>query len=260
MSNPLMVVPNPAPRADHLDFLRRRALDPGSQQSHACDLELVAPSGAAAFWEIVGLRIQGHDLGILGALEFRRQVEDPDSLARQSLAAYLASPPHVAGSKELLGPNKLIALQVPAASESVADFLSRLSVGGLGSSLLVDPDLIQVGFDFRSQNPSLDKRSHTIQLSWQTVALRTVEGHVLTGALLDLRMKLCRSTPFVALVRVVQHTPECAIPLPTVFIHREYISMMTAVAMKDPIDNWIEDSVPLSAFSANPEHLLDPRL
>ena len=260
MISELTTVPSSKPEGDHLALLRRRALDPIVHRHPSTDRQLVGAFGATTFWEMVGIRVRGHNAGILGALEFRRQDADPGSLARESLTAYLSSPRTLAAGTDPLNLSRVLALQTPAASESIPDFLSRLSADGLRNPLVIDRDLLSFAFDFRSHNPSIEKRRGTLRPVWETVALRTSEGHVLTGALQDLRLKLYRHQPFLTLVKAVQHTPERVIPQDTLVLHRSFVSMITVVDSKDAIDTWTVDSFALGAESANPCNLLHPSL
>ena len=120
--------------------------------------------------------------------------------------------------------------------------------------ILLDKSLVQVLFDLRAQNPSKEKLGQPAKSVRQTVVMRTRDGHVLSGNLLDLEMKLRRDLPFVALTMGVQHTIHGNVPLPTLFLHRRYISMLAAAD-----DAPLEDQLSLIAFqpeNANPLHLV----
>lgn len=224
------------------------------------DPSSVAVSTDSGIREVIGLRVQGHPTCVLGAVQFRRQNDEPASLARQSLVSFLTSPRTNSEVSKQLRCGKLVALNVPSTAEAVEEFVDRLSAGNCGSPTLLDPNLIQLAWDFRSENPSEQKTGRPAKSVIHTIVVRSAEGHVVSGVAVDIRMKLWRPTPFLAITHVVQHTAERMMPLPTLIIHRHFLSMIGVVRKSESIEAWLESSAAFSAKTANSEHLLDPRL
>lgn len=251
------LIPNPGRLAesDHLRFLRRR-LDRVSRlwsEGRQDDSTVIAQASDDRFWELLGIRVLGCPGVMLGAVQFRRQ-QKGDRSARQSLPYFLATPAAVGDGLAASG-RPLVSVELPTALESVAEFLERLAGSTDRNPVLVDRACIQLAFDLRSRNPSVEKLGQSADSKWQQVILRTRDGHVLSGNLLDTVRKLRSDLPFVALTMVVQHSLHGNVPLPTLCLDRQYISMLYEVdestSGEDPLNR-----VGFQPWTANSLHLV----
>ncbi|MCP4200548.1 MAG: hypothetical protein GY769_01275 [bacterium] len=254
--DPLPTVTRARPEEGHLQFMRRRLrhTSSGWTAKQLEDTELVAEADDnKMFWELIGIRVKGHPGVILGAVKFRRQTSE-SAYARQSLPSYLAleSP---AGDGSAPHQRALVSLEVPDATESVPEFLRELTGKSSRHQVLVDKALIQLVFDLRTKNPSIEKLSRPAVSVRHKVVLRTRCGHVISGDLLDLDLKLHRDMPFVALTMGVQHTIHGNIPLPALFFHRRSISMLLEMSGVDELEDKLA-CAPFRLENANPLHLI----
>ncbi|MFQ5526768.1 MAG: hypothetical protein ACE5GX_10965 [Thermoanaerobaculia bacterium] len=254
-STPSSVVSEVFVGEGHRHFLRRRLreISSGWTGRQADDAEVIAESVDDTFWELVGMRIRGHSTLILGAVQFRRQAAE-EGHARQSLPSYLASDQAKDEVNGVVLPT-VVALEFPSATESVQEFLQRLEGRSRQHRVLVEKRFIDVIFDLRAKNPSMAKLNDSARAVSQTVALRTRDGHLLSGNLLDLEVKLRRELPFIALTMGVQHTVHGNLPLPTVFLHRHYISMLAAADETGGLAEKLK-CLPFQVTDANPLHLV----
>jgi hypothetical protein len=216
------------------------------------DRELIADSTDTHFWELVGLRVSGHASLLLGALSFRRQQSGP-GYSRQSLPSYLATACPI-GERNSAGLPTVVGVELPSTRESVREFLGALDGKLLRHRVLVDKELIQVMFDLRAQNPSTERVLRRAKPVRRTVVLRTRDGHVLSGVLLDLEAKLQRDSPFLAITMGVQHTVHGNVPLPTLFVQRRYISMLSLLE-DQPLEMRLS-CIPFQPENANPLFLV----
>ncbi len=242
------------PEETHLEFLRRRLRETaaGWAGRDLDDSELIADSTDGHFWELVGLRVSGHESLLLGALSFRRQTAGP-GYSRQSLPSYLATDCPI-GDRNSAGLSTLVRVELPTARESVSEFLGDLKGKQRRHRVLVDKELIQVMFDLRAQNPSTEKVIGRAKAVRGTVVLRTRDGHVVSGILLDLEAKLRRDPSFLAITMAVQHTVHGNVPLPTLFVQRRYISMLSSLEGR-PLEEKLS-CVPFQPKNANPLYLV----
>lgn len=213
--------------------------------------------GKPGFWELLGFRIAGMSHALLGAVHFQSQSDDPLLFARRSLGHFLSSPPQALSLDRSHYPADLIEMRVPREGESVPDLLARLKRGEPTGSLYVDAGLIELAFDFRPQNPSL-QRPKGAAGPGQRMLFRTRDGHVITGLTVNLTAKLRRAEAFIALTGVRQLLSARSLDLPTLVVHREFLTMLA-----DYPEGGIGPGTLPAAFSpevSNPFHLLDPRL
>ena len=254
-TNPLGMTPGVFFGEGYREFMRRRLKETscGWMGQRVDDTELIAESVDDQFWELVGMRIRGHSSLILGAIQFRRQSCD-ESHARQSLSSYLASDQAKDDINGVVLP-AVVALEFPMATESVQEFLRELQGQSSRHRVLVDRGFIDVMFDLRAQNPSQAKLNHASSSVSKTVVMLTRDGHLLSGNLLDLEKKLRRQMPFFALTMGVQHTVHGNLPLPTVLLHRRYISMLTVADESGRLEEKLV-CLPFQAAQANPLHLV----
>lgn len=245
------------PDDPHLGYLRRLLTSAATPEGGGEFLYLTRAEGKAGFWELVGFRATGLSRAVLGAVHFQAQTDAPGVFARRSLGHYLSSPPQEIGLDRETYPAGLIPLRMPVAEESVPDLLGRLKRGESAAPHFVDADHVEVAFDFRPANPSL-QRPAAERAPSRRLLFRTRDGHVLVGSTQNLGAKLRRPSPFLALTGVRQLVSGRALDLPTLVVHRGFLTMMCDAAEED-----FNPAVVPAAFSpatANRFHLLDPRL
>lgn len=255
-----MSAPPPPPAAAdqaHLAYLERlleAAATPGSGGEF---LYVTRTKGKPGFWELLGFRVTGLSRVLLGAVGFQPQSEDPLLFARRSLGHFLSSPPQAIGIDRATYPADLLDLRVPLEGETVPDLLGRLKRGEPTGTLYVDTDHVEIAFDFRPENPSLMRARQGVGAG-KRLLFRSREGHVLSGVAANLSARLRRAGAFIALTEVEQVLDGRTLRLPTLLVHREFLSMVA-----DFPDGGIAPGSLPEAFSpatANPFHVLDPRL
>lgn len=251
------------PDDTHLAYLRRLLEGVARGDAGGEFLYITRTEGKPGFWELLGFRVRGMPRCLVGAVHFHAQNDDPLVFARRSLGHFLSSPPQTMGHAGQGYPADLIELRVSLEGESPAELLGRLRRGEPTASLFLDAAQVEVAFDFRPANPSLQRASGP-QVRPTRLLFRSREGHLLVGDTLNLGAKLRRGGGFLALTGVVQHLPGRELPLPTLVIHREFLTMMTDSADDGEPDKGDGAGAGLpGAFtpeSGNPSHVLDPRL
>lgn len=210
-----------------------------------------------AFWELIACRVRGHPALLFGAVRFRRQGAS-DGFCRQSLVSYLSAPLREVALDRTPRPPHLVELLLPDTRETVLQFLERARRGEACRSLLLDRREIELALDFRLENPSKTRPVTSEPEAGERHLFRTSAGHILSGYPHHLPAKLHRADDFVALTRPTQHTATADRPLPTLVVHRSYLSM--AARVEGGIERWLEHTVPFQAALANPKHILDPML
>lgn len=256
----VMSAPDGSPAAHedaHLAYLERLLGAAGTPAARGEFLYVTRTAGRPGFWELVGFRVAGLSRALVGAVHFQSQTDDPLVFARRSLGHFLAAPPQAIGLDRAAYPADLIELRVPREGESVPDLLGRLKRGEPTGRLYTDVDRLEVAFDFRSANPSLQRPPGEAR-EGQRLLFRTREGHVLSGVSSNLSAKLRRAGGFLALTGVEQLLPERVLALPTLVVHRDFLTMVA-----EPPEGGLDGGrLPeaLSPRTANPFHLLDPRL
>jgi len=211
------------------------------------------------FWELLGVRLQGHPSLVFGAVRFRRQSKERGDWARQSLVSYLSSPAREIGLAETPLPPHLVELMLPETGESILAFLERARGGGSCRRVLVDREVVELAFDLRLDNPSRHRPTGESVVESDSLHLfRTVQGHILSAYPHRLDRKLLRSEDFLALRRATQHTATSDRPLPTLVVNRSFLTMVAKI--EGGLAGWLAHSVPFLGDLANPKHLLDPLL
>lgn len=243
---------------DHLAYVRRLldgAREPGAGGEF---LYATRTEGKGGFWELLGFRVVGLSRALVGAAHFQSQSDDPLLFARRSLGHFLSSPPKVVAIARATYPAELVELRVPRAGETLPDLLGRLRRGDRTASAYLDADLVELAFDFRPENPSL-QRPRDGGAAAPRLLFRTREGHVLAGRAANLSARLHRGGAFLVLTGVEQLLPERSLRLPTIVVHRSFLTLVAEVPdeASDP-----SRALPaaLSPETATPFHLLDPRL
>lgn len=210
-----------------------------------------------AFWELIACRVRGHPALLFGAVRFRRQGA-ADGYCRQSLVSYLSAPLREVALDRTPRPPHLVELLLPDTGETVLHFLERARRGEACRSLLLDRREIELALDFRLENPSKTRPAAPEPEAAERHIFRTSGGHILSGYPHHLPAKLYRADDFVALTRPTQHTSTVDRPLPTLVVHRGYLSM--AARVEDGVERWLERTAAFQTALANPKHILDPLL
>lgn len=211
------------------------------------------------FWELVAFRVRGHPALLLGAMCFRRQTGTAGSYSRRSLISYLSSPPKELGLTRSARPAGMIEILLPGVDEDIISFRARMQQGDSASAMFLEADTIDFAFDFRTRNPSVDIpviRANAVE----TYLVRTVRGHVLMGHVHDFHTKLHHEKSFIALINPVQFIHSGQQLVPTLAIHRSFISMTAQLPSREASTEWVSSSVPFHASMAEQRYLLSPDL
>lgn len=180
---------------------------------------------ADSFQELVALGMFGARSMMLAGLRFPRHGLAGVPYSRESLARYLTSPPPIARTGPPPVPHGHVAALLPRTSEAIPGFLAGLRAGRRMPSVTLDPRRIRFAFDFRGHNPSA---SATAKGPLRSVALRTVEGHVLTGRAHRLGGE-GDGDRFVGLAEAIQITPKGAVRLPDLILNTSWIAIAADV-------------------------------
>lgn len=208
--------------------------------------------------ELVGLRLRGLDALVLACIRFRKQTVGEGQLSRQSLASFLSNPEREVGLVDTQPPKHLIEVTLPDTREPVLKFLERCREGVDYPTMIIDRGEVELAFDFRLDNPSRMRKGDGSGEPRERHLFRTTGGHLLSAVPHRLPNKLMRDDPFLALTRPVQHTPTRDRPLPTLVVHRRFLTLTTP--MRGKLTSWLNFTLPLHVDLANPDHLLDHRL
>ncbi|MEJ2540129.1 MAG: hypothetical protein P8188_09185 [Gemmatimonadota bacterium] len=187
----------------------------------------LGPDDETHFWEVVGFRMRGVPTLVLGAIRFQRQELPGRDHGRESLGAYLSSPPPPFVTAHGAARAGEISTFLPRWSESIPAFLRRLRGGVDTDAVHLSPELIEVAFDLRMENPGAYESGKRRAGPLVPHAIRTADGHVLYGLA---RAQASDPDDFVALTQVQQFTPSGKIRLPSVMVNRDYISAMVTLS------------------------------
>lgn len=233
---------------EHLERVRAGYIvadDPGRVFLGADDGEV--------FQELVGLRLAGLRTPVLVVFRFQGHGLPGIPHARESLASYLESPPRAPQSGPFAAPAGRVAALLPRADEAIPAFLRGLRAGRDVPSIVLDPRRVRLAFDFRAHNPSALEAVKQRAGPLRTYALRTVDGHVLTGRSSD--MGGSEDHRFVALSDAVQFTPRGPVRIPSVMLNTSWVALWMDVseeATRLAAAHW----VPFLAADANPDIVL----
>jgi hypothetical protein len=207
------------------------------------------------FWELIGFRLTGHPGLIFGAVRFRRHEFPGIELGRESLAAYLSAPSASVGQPGLDSPPGMIPVLLPRAHETIPTFLKGVQAGRKACPIFMDPSTVRVAFDLRMYNPSgLDNfRQRAGPL--RKHLFRTMDGHVLGGFSHSTADGPNRRRTFVAVKDAEQLTPRGRFRLPTLAIHRSFLTL-TAEAGNSEAGLAAPHWVPFVPATAHTDHLL----
>ena len=215
----------------------------------------LGPEDGDHFWEVVGLRLRGHPTVVLAAVRFQRHDYPGTEHARESLAAYMGSPPAPHASARGAAAAGQITAYLPRWHESVPGFLARLREGPDTAPVHLDPGVVDVAFDLRMTNPSgmesVKRRAGPMALH----LLRTTSGHVLRGRTHGTGSNPGHEGRFVALTSCEQITAKGRTPLPAVMLRRDFVAV--SVRLEDETTrlaapNW----TPFLPVTASRRHLL----
>ncbi|MGD2067813.1 MAG: hypothetical protein PVI57_03945 [Gemmatimonadota bacterium] len=173
------------------------------------------------FWELVGLRMAGHPTVVLAAFRFHRQDHPGADDARESLAAYLSSPPPPLSSPFGAAMPGEISAYLPRWHEAIPAFLARLRAGPDYAPVHFVPRLVQMAFDFRPTNPSAMEAAKRRAGPMSPFLFRTTRGHVLRGWS---RGPDARGG-FIAVTRCEQLTPAGPKPVGSLMLNPEFIAL-----------------------------------
>lgn len=262
MSTPDTTTPVPTsrdPRTDtpHLQHVQEhlaRLRDGVATLARPEDVFL-GPEEADHFWEVIGLRLRGHPTVVLGAVRFQRHEYPGTPYARESLAAYLTSPPAPMASSFGAANAGEITAYLPRWHESIPGFLARLRDGPDHAPVFLDRDVVDAAFDLRMTNPSGMEAVKRRAGPMDPYLVRTTGGHVLRGRSHGTGPNPGHDARFVAITACEQLTPKGRTRLPSVMLNREFIAM--AVALTDEktrlaAPNW----TPFLPVTASKRHLL----
>jgi hypothetical protein len=210
-----------------------------------------------AFWELIACRVRGHPALLFGAVRFRRQ-GPADGFGRQSLVSYLSAPLREVALDRTPRPPHLVELLLPDTGETVLAFLERARRGESCRTVLLDRREIELALDFRLENPSKSRPAGPEPEADELHLFRSTGGHILSGYPHQLPAKLHRADDFVALTRPTQHTATLDRPLPTLVVHRGFLTL--AAKVTGGLERWLEHTAPFQVSLANPKHMLDPLL
>lgn len=236
---------------------RRRA--EGARGATPREWFLVRDEGTV-FWELVGLHIRGCPSILIGAVKFQRQ-SGPGAVefARRPLAYHLSAPPKELGIDRTTRPEWVLEVMLPQASESISEFQARAQGGDDGRILFADTELIDFAFDFRFENPSVEREQGVYQGTAERHLLRSVRGHVLSGISHSLHRRLRQQASFITLRSPVQHTEQGAHVLPpTLVFHRSYIALDAELSEGEEVSDWTEETTPFLISTARSRHILLP--
>ncbi len=212
----------------------------------------LGPDDGTHFWEVVGFRMKGVPTVVLGALRFQRHDLPGRDHARESLGAYLSSPPPPLVTKHGAARPGEVSAFLPRWTEPIPDFLGRLRVGVDTDAVHLSPELVEVAFDLRMENPGGYESGKRRAGPLVPHAIRTAEGHVLYGLA---RNRAGDPDRFMALTHGQQFTPKRKIRLPPIMVNRDYISAVVPLSHERTrlaAANW----APFLPSTANDRHVL----
>lgn len=192
------------------------------------DAVFMGADDGEVFQELVGFRLAGMGAPVLAALRFQAHGLPGIAHARESLSSYLENPPRTPLTAPFSAPAGRIVALMPRAHESIPGFLRGLRAGRKVPSMVLDPRRIRLAFDFRSHNPSALEMVKQRAGPLRTFAVRTVDGHVLTGRSSAVGGR--EDHRFVALSDAVQFTPRGRIRLPNLMINGSWLAMWMDVS------------------------------
>ena len=212
------------------------------------------------FWELLALRVRGYPAMLIGAARFQRQ-PSPRGVrhARRPLAMYLSTPPKELGLAKTARPANLLELLLPEMDEEIPAFQARIGSGGKGRTLYLDVETIEVAFDFRFENPSVEREQGVYHAPPEMHLFRTLEGHVLSGTAHGLHRRLHQGASFITMQQPLQHTPSGVQLLPpALVVHRSFVAVDGEVGEGESLSDWTANVAPFQAATALARYVLTP--
>lgn len=242
--------------AEHVErFLRlrrQRGYQPTASPQAPEDLYLVDENDSS-LREIVGFRLRGHPLAMLGAVRFPRHVASFAKHGRPSLAFFFSKPPTQVGAEDAAPPQGMLEVYLPHVDETIPDMVERLRRDPSRRGVYVDVDLVDFAFDLRFVNPSAIPQ-HGLQANAPERRLfRTTYGHVLSGLSVGLYKTLRKGLQFVTLTDAMQHRPSGDDMLPTLAFNRGALAMEAPVGPEGRSD--AAETLAFHPSAATPMHL-----
>ena len=235
----------------YLTALDRRAREGGPEFTPG---SLYRVDGAEqAVREVVGFRLRGHPLALMGAFIFPRHTRSPSPDGRPSLASFLSRPPRTVGYAVDPVPPGHTTIFLPRGTESIPAFMARLREQG-GVPTIVDTSVIDVAFDLRFANPSEIRRHAYRGARAGRSVFRTIAGHVLSGLSVGLSQTLHTGDRFITLADAIQHRPDGDVRLPTIAVNRSIIALQSRLPDGEPEDA-VRATLAFHPTTARREHL-----
>lgn len=207
-----------------------------------------------AIREVVGFRLRGHPMALMGAFIFPRHRRSPEPHGRPSLTSFFSKPPRVIGYSVAPVPPGHTIVFLPDVAETVPEFMARLRGHG-GSAVGLDANVIDVAFDLRFRNPS-EIRHHSYRGARPTRSVfRTIAGHVVSGVSVGLTQTLHTDDRFVTLTDAIQHRPDGDVRIPTIAVNRSILALQSQLPEGQPEDA-VRATLAFHPATATPEHIL----
>lgn len=229
---------------------RRHVIDRPVQTPE--DLYLVDADDDTVF-EIVGLRLRGHPLAVLGAVRFPRHVNASVTYGRAALSAFFSTPPAPTATTEAMPPHGAIELFLPRMRETIPEMVERLRRDRPPHGVHVDVSLIDLAFDLRFVNPSAIPLNVKVEEP-QRRLFRTTRGHLLSGISVGFYRTVQKGLQFVTLTDAFQHRPGNEHLLPTLALNRRILVMEARAGRESSLD--ATDTLTFHPSTANPKHIL----
>jgi hypothetical protein len=122
----------------------------------------------------------------------------------------------------------------------------------------MDANLMEFAFDFRVQNPSVEREREAQSSSPRPHLFRTVHGHILCGTSQGLHTRLHQTSQFLTFHEGRQYTPTASLALPTLSLNRSMVMVNAHMASNEDVVAWLDASMPFDRATAEATHLLMP--
>lgn len=231
---------------------RRKGPRPGADVPE--DLYLVDET-ETELREIVGLRLRGHPLAMLGAVRFPRHVDAPVPHGRPSIAFFFSEPPVREVPGEGMLPPGIVEVFLPHVDETIPEMVERLRADPAAPGVRIDVDVVDFAFDLRFMNPSAVPGHGAVPEAPKRRLFRTIYGHVLSGISVGFFQSLGKGLRFVTVADAMQHRPGSSNALPTLALNRRALAVET---LAQPLAEAADAARTLSFHpsTANPQHIL----
>jgi hypothetical protein len=186
-------------------------------------------------------------------------VSSPTRLyARRPLSFFLSQPPKNIGLSATARPAWLIEVLLPQPRETVAVFRERARADRSVQIAFMDANLLEFAFDFRTENPSVERERWAQSAPPRAHLFRTVHGHILHGTSHGLHVRLHQTSQFITFHNGRQYTPTGVFDLPTLSLNRSLVTIDAHVTTSEDLTGWLNASLPFDRAAAEATHLLMP--